>query len=133
MKDNLIDFIQNIRWSIDAWFFGVCDLVERLRYWIPIIIKDRDFDYDFTLRILRHKLLRLQNNMEQHNNRDNTSIVDEIAHTIELLDISTGRHPDYEYKDSTTRVQYEEIRKLRIKAREEFWKYIGANIHKWWD
>lgn len=39
---------------------GILNGLKNLRYWFPVIWKDRQWDYDFLLKLLLHKLERME-------------------------------------------------------------------------
>ena len=121
--------MREIWWAVLYYWDMSIEVCERLIYWTPIVIRDRDFDYQFTLMILRHKLLRLQKNLRQDRN-DYT--VDEIQQAIELLDKSMGQHPDYKITYDITITEYDNIQEKRKAAGRLFWEHVSKHINQWW-
>ena len=65
----MIDFLRSIR------FF-----IRNLIYWLPVLWDDRDWDYNYLLRILIHKLNGMSTNIREHGTHvDAEEIADEIA------------------------------------------------------
>lgn len=68
--------------------------VKNLIYWFPIIWKDRDYDYEYLLFILSHKLKSMEELHRYHGNGTGSeNIANEILETRVLVDKIS--HCDY--------------------------------------
>ena len=111
--------------------------IRKLIRWIPIIWRDRDWDYYFVYEILKQKLI----DTEQYIRKDGVHIfnnqdADSILKAIELIDkVQTEYHLD-KYLSETTEWTTEGMNKAakdHDKARRELFKHLNNNIEKWWD
>lgn len=65
----MIDFFRSIK------FF-----IHNLIYWLPILWSDRDWDYNYLLSILIHKLDAMSKNMREYGHLENSEeVADQIA------------------------------------------------------
>ena len=105
--------------------------------WIPILWRDRDWDYYFVYEILKQKLI----DTERHVRKDslhmfNEQDADSILKAIELISkVQTEYYLD-KYLSETTEWTTEGIEKATTdhdKARQELFQHLNENIEKWWD
>ena len=76
----MIDFFRNIK------FF-----IRNLIYWLPILWDDRDWDYNYMLRILIHKLNGMERLFREHGHLENSEeVANEIQSVVHDLSIVEG-------------------------------------------
>ena len=111
--------------------------VRKLIRWVPIIWKDRDWDYYFVYEILKQKLIDTEKYIRKDgvhifNNED----ADSILKAIELIDkVQTEYHLD-KYLSEATEWNREGIDKAvedHDKVKQELFQHLNDNIEKWWD
>jgi len=111
--------------------------LRKLIRWIPIIWRDRDWDYYFVYEILKQKLV----DTEKYIRKDGVHIyndadADSILKAIDLIEkVQTEYHID-KYLSEATEWSAEGIDKAakdHDKARRELFKHLSNNIEKWWD
>jgi len=111
--------------------------LRKLIRWIPVIWKDRDWDYYFVYEILKQKLIDTENyirkdGVHMFNNED----ADSILKAIELINkVQTEYHLDKYLSEATewTTEGMNKAAKDHNKARRELFKHLNNNIEKWWD
>ncbi len=105
--------------------------------WIPIIWRDRDWDYYFIYEILKQKLINQEQYIrEQGVHVFNKADADSIRTAIEMIDKVQHEYHIDKYLSETTELDSEGINKAakdHDKARRELFKYLSSNIEKWWD
>ena len=111
--------------------------IRKVLRWIPILWRDRDWDYYFVYEILKQKLI----DTERHVRKDslhmfNEQDADSILKAIELIGkVQTEYHLD-KYLSEATEWTLEGIEKATAdhdKARQELFQHLNENIEKWWD
>ena len=111
--------------------------IRKLIRWIPILWRDRDWDYYFVYEILKQKLI----DTEKYIRRDGLHIfnkedADSILKAIDLIEkVQTEYHLDKylsEAKEWTTE-GIEQAAKDHDNARQELFQHLNDNIEKWWD
>jgi hypothetical protein len=123
--------------------------IVRIIEWIPILWKDRDWDYAFILRLLHYKLERTRDCIVRNNIIvDANKVADEINHSLEQLDKIinneaddewykhfTESHPDGHYGEPCMSCKYllslTEIKENMLWY--DFWIDLRLNIRGWWD
>src|SRR3990167_562734 len=76
----MIDFFRSIK------FF-----IHNLIYWLPILWDDRDWDYNYLLRILIHKLNGMERLFREHGHLENSEeVANEIQSVVHDLSIVEG-------------------------------------------
>jgi hypothetical protein len=120
--------------------YRIKQLFERIRHlihWVPIIWRDRDWDYYFIYEILKHKLISTERYIREkgihmYNNQD----ADNILKAIEMIEkVQTEYHLD-KYMSAApkwTKAGINKSMKDHNKARKELFQYLNDNIEKWWD
>jgi hypothetical protein len=111
--------------------------LRKLIRWIPIIWRDRDWDYYFVYEILKQKLIDTEKYIRRdgvhfYNNRD----ADDILKAINLIEkVQTEYHLDKYLSEATewTTEGIDKAAKDHDKARRELFKHLSNNIEKWWD
>lgn len=117
-------------------FYKTKRVIRNLRNWLPIIVKDENWDYTYLYEII-HRKLELK---EQFFRGDNTHIADweEVADEIKEVTEALERLIKEDY------ISYEEHMKDVLKAalKEEEMKKkdleivfdgLKNNVRKWWD
>ena len=111
--------------------------IRKVLRWIPILWKDRDWDYYFIYEILKQKLI----DTEAYIRKDGLHVfnehdADNIKTAIEMIEkVQTEYHLD-KYMSEATEWTNEGINKAtkdHNKAKRELFKYLNNNIEKWWD
>jgi len=104
--------------------------------WIPIIWRDRDWDYYFIYEILKQKLINQEQYIrEQGIHVFNKADADSIRTAIEMIDkVQHEYHIDkylsgwnWNMDDMNQSLEDHDV------AREELFQYLSDNIEKWWD
>jgi hypothetical protein len=111
--------------------------LRKLIRWIPIIWKDRDWDYYFVYEILKQKLIDTEvyirkDGLHVFNEHD----ADSILKAIDLIEkVQTEYHLDKYLSEATewTTEGMDKAAKDHNKAKRELFKYLSNNIEKWWD
>lgn len=120
-KNSLISQIKRL-WElveeIDEWVHLQKENMERVLGYIPVIWRDRDFDYMFIFSLLRYKLKRMGDAMSV-GSPTNQVVASEIKVAIDMLD-------NVLQKSSSTSDGMQE-------AIEEFFVYVATNIQGWWE
>jgi hypothetical protein len=110
--------------------------IRKLIRWIPIIWRDRDWDYYFTYEILKQKLIDTEKYIRRdgvhfYNNRD----ADDILKAIDMIEKVQNEYHldkyltswDWDSKDMHQAVDDHD------KARQELFQHLSDNIETWWD
>ena len=110
--------------------------IRKLVRWIPIIWRDRDWDYYFIYEILKQKLI----DQEEYIRKDGIHLYNQedassIKKAIEMIEIvQTEYHIDkYLTEKEWTKGGLDKSVKDHDNAKEELFKYLSDNIEKWWD
>ncbi len=111
--------------------------VKRVFHWLPIIWKDRDWDYYFIYEMLKQKLIAV----EKHIREDGIHIYNQedaegIKKAIEMVEKVQNEYHLDKYLSESESWDDEGMRKAvedHDKARQELFKYLNDNIEKWWD
>lgn len=111
--------------------------IKKLWRWIPIIYKDRDWDYWYIYELLKYKLEDMENYIRKdgihvYNEHD----ADKIKTALRLLDRLQSEHYVQEYYDAQDGFTLEGINAAlakQAKAQRIFFKFLDHNIQKWWD
>jgi len=111
--------------------------LRKLIRWIPIIWRDRDWDYYFVYEILKQKLI----DTEKYIRKDGLHVfnehdADSIKTAIEMIEkVQTEYHLDKYLSEATewTKEGMDKAAKDHDKARRELFKHLSNNIEKWWD
>jgi hypothetical protein len=111
--------------------------VHKILRWIPILWRDRDWDYYFVYEILKQKLI----DTEKHTRVDsfhmfNESDADGILKAISMIEKVQTEYFLDKYLSEATEWTTEGIEKATLdhdKARRELFDYLNDNIEKWWD
>jgi hypothetical protein len=111
--------------------------IRKVLRWIPILWRDRDWDYYFVYEILKQKLI----DTEKYIRRDGLHVfnehdADSIKIAIEMIEkVQTEYHLDKYLSEATewTKEGMDKAAKDHNKAKQELFKYLNNNIEKWWD
>lgn len=134
-----------------SWLYPIKRSIRNLKNWLPVILKDEQYDYAYTYIVL-HKKLELQ---EAFFRSDKTSIMDAIemadeikpvkealARLIEddyLPDAFVNRVSQYDWKDVTEKLvrEYEaeltQLDKQKEQDKELVFNTMRDQIEGWWD
>ena len=111
--------------------------IRKILRWIPILWRDRDWDYYFVYEILKQKLI----DTEAYIRKDGLHVfnehdADSIKTAIEMIEkVQTEYHLDKYLSEATewTKEGISKSTKDHDKARKELFNYLNNNIEKWWD
>jgi hypothetical protein len=127
----------------------VLSSIKRIIEWIPILWKDRDWDYIFILRLLHYKLERtrdciVSNNFISDANKVAQEINDSLTKLDKILNNEaddewykhyTESHPEGRHSDPCVICKYlldlTEIKENMLWY--DFWTDLRLNIRGWWD
>ena len=144
---SLSAFYQEIRCRLRNLVIGIKNIID----YIPIVYKDRDWDYEFILDILRYKLERTRDRIKNDNIVESTNrIVDEINTQIKLIDDYRNNDEIYELshqsllskiakaksentKDKYLKQYYTNLLKEENKAWCKIFDYMKEHMRAWWD
>ena len=101
---------------------------KNLGYWLPVIWNDRDWDYWFIYRILRHKLKSVYNEFEYGPKivEKQEDMALEVAHCISILDrLIDDRY--FEFTDDINKAQ-----ELKDTDKKNLFASLHDNIETWW-
>jgi len=110
--------------------------VRNVLRWIPIIWRDRDWDYYFIYEILKQKLKHVEQHTAKHGHYFNSEgdaeslriaieMIEKVQHEYHIDKYLSGGEWDH-----NGMVQSMED---HDKARQELFQYLSDNIEKWWD
>lgn len=111
--------------------------VKRVFHWLPIIWKDRDWDYYFIYEMLKQKLIRveayiLKDGIHLFNEADAAS----IRKAIEMIEeVQYEYHIDKFLSESKDWDNDKMMKAIEDhdKARKDLFEYLSNNIDQWWD
>ena len=111
--------------------------IRKVLRWIPILWRDRDWDYYHIYEILKQKLI----DTEAYTRRDGLHVfnehdADSILKAIEMIEkVQTEYHLDKYLSEANewTKEGINKSTKDHNKARRELFNYLNNNIEKWWD
>ena len=132
----------------DIW-----DFIVRLWEYAPLLWEDRDWDFTYTLRILRFKLRRQRKHMESHAIIAHAEdVVAELAQADVMLRNLIDEDPDDEwsmhwaqwhaydrdlnYKCKAQKECHQSLEKTRgrdVRNWKVIWKHIEKYAQGWWD
>lgn len=86
-KDEVEIFFRHHWSNIRIFFFNIVDGIRNVVYYLPTIWKDRDWDYEYTLDILKAKLKKQRNYLQKENLVVETpQMVNQINDTLQAID-----------------------------------------------
>ena len=111
--------------------------IRKVLRWIPILWRDRDWDYYFVYEILKQKLI----DTEAYIRKDGLHVfnehdADSIKTAIEMIEkVQTEYHLDkyLAEKQPWSSEGIKQATKDHDKARKELFNFLNNNIEKWWD
>ena len=111
--------------------------IRKILRWIPILWRDRDWDYYHVYEILKQKLIDTEAYIRKEGvHLYNEVDADNIKTAIEMIEkVQTEYHLD-KYMSEATEWTTEGINKAtkdHDDARKELFDFLNNNIEKWWD
>ena len=105
VKEFLQDTIDTILETIYHKPRRVYESIKRVVAWLPIIWKDRDWDYSWLLHIIRYKLQRMEDSMRKHSHH---SSAERSANEIRTTKLTLDRliNDDY-YRNASKTIKRE--------------------------
>ena len=111
--------------------------IRKILRWIPILWKDRDWDYYHVYEILKQKLIDTEayirvEGLHLYNNED----ADSIKKAIEMIEKVQTEYFLDKYLSEAKSWEAEGIEKAtkdHDDARRELFDFLNNNIEKWWD
>ena len=111
--------------------------LRKILRWIPILWRDRDWDYYFVYEILKQKLI----DTEKYIRKDgvhmfNDHDADSMLKAIDLISkVQTEYYLDKYLSEATewTTEGMDKAIKDHDKTRQELFQHLNDNIEKWWD
>lgn len=104
-------FVQPFR---EIWY-GLCNVY----YYFSVIWKDRDWDYEYFLILMRRKLSKMNYNFSKFDVHDNsTKYADKIKECVDLLD----KMIEDDYNDHND----------MLKDYDILFNNLNKNLRKWW-
>ena len=144
---SLSAFYQEARCRLRNLVIGIKNIID----YIPIVYKDRDWDYEFILDILRYKLERTRDRIKKDNIIEGVNkIVDEINTQIKLIDNYRNNDELYELshqpllmkiakaksentKNKYLKQYYINMYKEENRAWCKIFDYMKEHMQAWWD
>ena len=112
--------------------YGIKNLIK----WFPIIWKDRDWDYYYTMEIFKKKLLFSAKHMRKYGHLENSikyaEQMEDCAFLMHVVQNEVYLDEVILKKDSTD----EDLKKAadaQNEARERLFKIMNENIEHWWN
>lgn len=136
-----------VKSELRSFYIGVKNIIE----YMPIIYKDRDWDYEFILDILKYKLERTRNRIKEDNIFIGADrVVEEISTQIKLIDDYRNNNELYELshqslvkkianaktqenKDKYIKQYYTNMYKEENRAWCKIFDYMKEHMRAWWD
>jgi len=105
-------------------------ILKRIIAWLPVLWRDEDWDYAYLIYIIRFKLNRMQQTLEQNNittscKQDARRIRTVIEHFKRFEDICDYTKPPACY--------YKQLNSLEQWHWNEAWRIIAKYGQGWWD
>lgn len=140
-------FCDKVKSELRSFYIGVKNIIE----YMPIIYKDRDWDYEFILDILKYKLERTRNRIKEDNIFIGADrVVEEISTQIKLIDDYRNNYELYESshqslvkkianaktqenKDKYIKQYYTNMYKEENRAWCKIFDYMKEHMRAWWD
>ena len=142
---NLLWFLKNIK----HFFYDVKYGIQNIIYYLPAVWKDRDWDNEYILDLLKHKLKKNEKNLRKYSIAvDNDNTADEFKNVVDLIEIypniTLEADPDFKYqeyieniedeeeKDYWIRKYYTSIYNMEDECYKMIFELLGRNSQKWW-
>ena len=117
--------------------------IQSLIYWFPVIWRDRDFDYQFTLVIMEHSLKRLYKflNGPHAQAAQPKSRIKHLRICLLLLERMQGSYIDKARKTEPRHVfgdfyadwNSDDVRYLEEQDWQYLWELLSKYMRTWWD
>ena len=135
--------------NIKYFFYDIKYRIQNIIYYLPIIWKDRDWDNEYILDLLKYKLKKNEKNLRKYSIAvDSDKTADEIKNVIDLIEIypniTLEADPDFKYQEYIENIEDEEekdywIRKyctsicnIEDECYRMIFELLGRNSQKWW-
>ena len=135
--------------NIKHFFYDIKYGIQNIIYYLPVIWKDRDWDNEYILDLLKHKLKRNEKNLRKYSLAvDSDKTADEIKNVVDLIEIypniTLEADPDFKYqeyieniedeeeKDYWIRKYYTSICNIEDECYRMIFELLGRNSQKWW-
>lgn len=142
---DILWFLNNIKY----FFYDVKYGIQNIIYYLPVIWKDRDWDNEYILDLLKHKLKKNEKNLRKYSLAvDSDKTADEIKDVVDLIEIypniTLEADPDFKYqeyienikdeeeKDYWIRRYYTSIYNMEDECYKMIFELLGRNSQKWW-
>lgn len=109
--------------------------VKNLIRWFPTIWNDRDFDYYYTIEVLKKKLLFQAEAMKKHSLHENASVsIEQLRTCAVLLHVvqNESYFDDVLLKPDMTEEDVNKATKEHDEARLKAFLILSENIESWW-
>lgn len=142
IKDTLLDLVEDVQMFFLRKIRKIKRLCIKFYYWIPVLMKDEEWDYSYLYIILRTKIICMLNHLKQKDRYvGQDEVMKSMQECIYLLDrlITENYTNEYnEYKRTTPLLEqqlryYEFVNTLQEQDREKLFSLLSKNIEKWWD
>lgn len=122
--------------------------IKNLLYWLPVIWKDRDYDYGFLLKIMHHKMKAMEKCIGADCSLHNANLLLEdliannyddhvLALNWEISEDENGHlkidHNNTEEEVAEFSRQMEEAEATRCKDKDKLFENMAKGIFEWWD
>ena len=124
-----MDIIRRLKNTIRQFFIGVRNIIK----WIPVLYKDRDWDFYFIYNILQKKLEFTEEAMRNSSLYDGKLYANKIKTAIRLIEVV--RDEKY-FDEMLMNDDWEDLKKAMAKqdkAKKLLFNYLHHNIEKWWN
>lgn len=135
--------------NIKYFFYDIRYGIQNIIYYLPVIWKDRDWDNEYILDLLKYKLKKNEKNLRKYSIAvDNDKTADEIKNVVDLIEIypniTLEADPDFKYqeyieniedeeeKDYWIRRYYTSIYNMEDECYKMIFELLGRNSQKWW-
>lgn len=151
----LLNFVEDVKygfWSLKCNIKSIICNIKNIFYYLPVIWKDRYWDYEFILVLLKHKLERDKEHFKANNIVEDTSLIynqiDEVINYIDKYlnpdDAFINERPDLANKfadyepfsnefNEYCKEWFELKTDLQQKNWEKIWECISKYGQGWWD
>jgi len=131
-------------WKLYRWFIWdvkhlhrrIWTGIKNLWVWFPLVWKDRDWDYDFTLKALQFKLKKQASYLRKHGSHESAERDAELIMTcVRLIDKLQNEDYYQEYYDSTPmdNKMMHKCQAQHTKARRLLFYILNERIESFWD
>lgn len=107
-KDKIKVFFGHHWSNVRIFYFSIINGIENILYYLPVIWKDRDWDYEFTLDLLKAKLIKQREYFKKSN------LVVETPKIVKQINDTIGAIEDFEnFYEVCERVSQDELMKIK--------------------